>query len=93
MVSTLKKIYLFIRAVTFIGIITYFLLIPSRIQARKVSQTELTEKSQFDMTLLYIVIGLVGGLIILTLLYVGYRKYRGEQKKEEQKKFHDEQKG
>ncbi|WP_439649456.1 sporulation protein YpjB [Lentibacillus daqui] len=39
-----------------------------------------------DMSLFYWFVAIIGGLIAITLTYVSYRKYKGEQKKREKDK-------
>lgn len=57
------------------------------------SQTDTTVTSQFDITLLYWAIGIVGGCIAITLIYVSYKKYRGEKKRnnEDIYRHHDQE--
>lgn len=50
------------------------------IYANDPDHTELS-KNNFDMVPFYWTVGIIGGCIALTLMYVSWRKYRAEEKK------------
>jgi len=69
-----KKIVYYI--MTFIGALGFFLfLLEQRIEAK-------TDASQFQPIPFSIVATIIGGVIILTLTYVSWKKYKAEKKRE-----------
>lgn len=61
-----------------IGVIAFFTL---NFRTALANQAVTTNKSS-DIQTFYLVIGIVGGCIFLTLLYVSWRKYKDAHKKD-----------
>lgn len=57
--------------------------LPTKIDAQV--YTTMNVKATHDMSLFYWLIAIIGGIIAITLTYVGYRKYKGEEKKQKKK--------
>lgn len=57
--------------------------LPTKINAQV--STVMNVKTTHDMGLFYWLIAIIGGIITITLTYVGYRKYKGEEKKRKEK--------
>lgn len=83
-----NNILLWIWTTVIIGIASHFYL-PFRIYASTTNQDDVTT-IPFEMSLLYWAIGVIGGCILITLSYVGYRKYKGEKKRDKQYETKDE---
>ncbi|GGB33374.1 hypothetical protein F3157_09665 [Virgibacillus dakarensis] len=67
-----------------IGVLAFLPNITAAMQAT--ISTNITDvKTTNDMTLFYWIIAIVGGLIAITLSYVSFRKYKGEEKKRTKK--------
>ncbi|WP_099158346.1 sporulation protein YpjB [Virgibacillus ndiopensis] len=73
-----NKISLFsVLVAIIIGIYVYF---PCSVYAMDIVASAHSTTSK-DMTPFYWTVGIVGGLIAITLTYVGWRKYKGDKKK------------
>lgn len=66
------------------GVMGYF---PTKINAQ--ADTIMSLKAAHDMSLFYWLITIIGGIIAITLTYVSYRKYKGEQQKKRKEKGPD----
>ncbi|MFD1038673.1 sporulation protein YpjB [Virgibacillus byunsanensis] len=71
--------------IVLIGIVIFLFIQPSDIIADTVAKTE--TKKNTEMIPFYWMILIVGGWIAITLSYVSWRKYKGEQKKRMKKRF------
>lgn len=79
---SMGKYYLF----KFIGMIYLYIFMESSFALNfiaRYSEQQKTESLQLSLFLWAVVI--IGGCIIMTLIYVGYRKYKGEKERKHQK--------
>jgi lipid-A-disaccharide synthase-like uncharacterized protein len=67
-----------------IGIKITLLTTSTRVLAYTPSAAAQQNGMKTDFTLLFWTIGIVGGCIAITLTYVSWRKYKGEEKKKKQ---------
>lgn len=73
-------------------IVSCVLILDSMLSLKKVSGAEQGSvevvNNKLEMLPLYWTIGVIGGCIALTLIFVGWRKYKAEKKQVNKKSYH-----